>query len=41
MPPWGPVLGTKRITEVVAYVLSHHTPGEPVEIVPSPVAGVK
>jgi cytochrome c oxidase cbb3-type subunit 3 len=41
MPPWGPVLGTKRITEVVAYVLSHHTPGEPVEIVPSPSAGVK
>jgi cytochrome c oxidase cbb3-type subunit 3 len=41
MPPWGPVLGTKRITEVVAYVLSHHTPGEPIEIVPSPAAGVK
>jgi cytochrome c oxidase cbb3-type subunit III len=41
MPPWGPVLGTKRITEVVAYVLSYHEPGEPVEIVPSPAPGVK
>jgi cytochrome c oxidase cbb3-type subunit III len=41
MPAWGPVLGTKRITEVVAYVLSHHTPGEPMEIVPSPAPGVK
>jgi len=41
MPQWGPVLGTKRITEVVAYVLSHHTPGEPIEIVSSPSAGVK
>jgi len=41
MPPWGPVLGTKRISEVVAYVLSHHEPGEPIEIVNSPAAGVK
>jgi len=41
MPPWGPILGTKRITEVVAYVLNHHTPGEPIEIVPSPAPGVK
>ena len=41
MPPWGPVLGTKKISEVVAYVLSHHTPGEPIEIVNSPAAGVK
>ena len=41
MPPWGQILGTKRITEVVAYVMSHHTPGEPVEIVPSPAPGVK
>jgi cytochrome c oxidase cbb3-type subunit III len=41
MPAWGPVLGTKRITEVVAYVLSHHTPGEPIEIVPSLAPGVK
>ena len=39
MPTWGPVLGTKKITEVVAYILSHHTPGEPVVIVPSPAPG--
>lgn len=26
MPPWGPVLGDKKIVEVVAYVLSHHQP---------------
>jgi cytochrome c oxidase cbb3-type subunit 3 len=31
MPPWGPVLGSKKISEVVAYVLSHHQEGEPVE----------
>jgi cytochrome c oxidase cbb3-type subunit 3 len=41
MPAWGPVLGTTRITGVVAYVLSHHTPGEPIEIVPSAAPGVK
>lgn len=29
MPTWGPVLGTKKITEVVAYVLSYHREGEP------------
>jgi cytochrome c oxidase cbb3-type subunit 3 len=29
MPTWGPVLGAKRITEAVAYVLSHHRQGEP------------
>ena len=39
MPTWGPVLGTKKITEVVAYILSHHTPGEPIVIVPSPAPG--
>lgn len=32
MPPWGPVLGTKKITEAVAYILSHHREGEPIEI---------
>ncbi|HVS51550.1 MAG TPA: cbb3-type cytochrome c oxidase N-terminal domain-containing protein [Opitutaceae bacterium] len=32
MPTWGPVLGQKKITEVVAYVLSHHHEGEPVVI---------
>ncbi len=30
MPPWGPVLGAKKITEAVAYVLSYHTEGEPI-----------
>lgn len=41
MPPWGPVLGAKRVSEVVAYVLSFHTQGEPIEIVKSPAAGIK
>lgn len=31
MPPWGPVLGSKKISEVVAYVLSYHQEGEPIE----------
>ena len=26
MPTWGPVLGRQKIGEVVAFVLSHHTP---------------
>ncbi len=26
MPAWGPVLGARKVTEVVAFVLSHHTP---------------
>lgn len=25
MPSWGPVLGAKKVSEVVAYILSHHT----------------
>jgi len=24
MPAWGPLLGTKKVTEVVSFVLSHH-----------------
>jgi len=32
MPPWGPVLGSKKISEAVAYVLSHHREGEPIEV---------
>jgi cytochrome c oxidase cbb3-type subunit 3 len=41
MPPWGPVLGNKKIAEVVAYVLSYHEPGEPIEIVTGTAPGVK
>ena len=33
MPTWGPVLGAKKITEAVAYILSKHTEGEPIEVV--------
>lgn len=39
MPIWGPVLGAKKITALVAYILSYHAPGEPVVIVPSPTSG--
>jgi len=31
MPAWGPVLGAKKVSEAVAYILSHHQEGEPVE----------
>lgn len=30
MPTWGPLLGTKKVTEVVAYVLNHHDSREEV-----------
>ena len=32
MPTWGPVLGPRKITEVVAYILSYHHEGEPIEV---------
>lgn len=32
MPTWGPVLGQKKITEVVAYLLSKHNEGEPATV---------
>lgn len=30
MPTWGPVLGSRKISEVTAYILSKHKEGEPV-----------
>jgi cytochrome c oxidase cbb3-type subunit III len=30
MPTWGPVLGAKRVSQAVAYVLSFHKEGEPI-----------
>lgn len=35
MPAWGPVLGRARIAEVASYIMSHHTEGEEIRIVPS------
>jgi cytochrome c oxidase cbb3-type subunit 3 len=35
MPAWGPLLGKQKVTEVTAYIFSHHQPGE--EVIP--VAG--
>ena len=32
MPPWGPVLGNRKISEVVAFILNHHQEGEPIEV---------
>ena len=32
MVTWGPVIGAKKTAEVVAYVLSHHQEGEPIEV---------
>jgi len=39
MPTWGPLLGDKRVAEVVAFVMNRHKPGEPIHLVPSPTAG--
>ncbi len=38
MPTWGPVLGQKKITELVAYVMSHHQQGEPIMAPPTAAA---
>ncbi len=35
MPTWGPVLGQKKISELAAFVFSHHKEGEPVVMDPS------
>lgn len=32
MPSWEPLLGQKKTAEAVAYVLSHHQPGEPITV---------
>lgn len=34
MPAWGPLLGRQKISEVAAYIFSHHQPGEEVIAVP-------
>jgi cytochrome c oxidase cbb3-type subunit 3 len=38
MPSWGPLLGGKKVSEVVAFVLSRHDSGEP-EMAALPTAG--
>ncbi len=35
MPTWGPILGSKRISEAVAYIYSHHREGEPIIAAPA------
>ncbi len=32
MVTWGPIIGAKKTAEVVAYVLSYHQEGEPIEV---------
>lgn len=32
MPAWEPVLGTRRVVEVVAFIMSHHQEGQPVTL---------
>jgi len=32
MPTWGPVLGAKKVTDAVAYILSKHKEGEAIEV---------
>ena len=38
MPTWGPVLGPKKISELVAYVFSYHKEGEPIVLTPPDTA---
>jgi hypothetical protein len=32
MPGWGDIIGSKKVTEVAAYVLSKHQEGEPIQV---------
>ncbi len=38
MPAWGPVLGSRKISEVTAYILSVHQEGEPILPEPQTIA---
>jgi hypothetical protein len=39
MPPWGTIIGAKKVAEVAAVVLSKHKPGEPIEQTNDPRPG--
>jgi hypothetical protein len=39
MPPWGSIIGAKKVAEVAAVVLSKHKPGEPIEQTNDPRPG--
>ncbi len=34
MPPWEPVLGTNKVVQVVAFIMSNHKEGEPITAAP-------